>query len=93
MENRPPWQKGLLYLGFAIPPMLMCGRIFTILGSSLMFTTAVIYGMMTLGQKASREDMSAAAASSGNTPTFDKLSSGLVDNIQGQDVEAAKAAK
>ena len=37
--------------------------------------------------------MSAAAASIGNPQLSGKLSDGLVDNIQGQDVEAAKSSK
>jgi len=103
VESRPTWQRGLVYLAVSLPPMIMCAGLSTIVGSGCLFTTAVIYGMMTVGKKASRDEMAAAAASSGNvsgasppsngafaTTKSDNMKSGLVGNIHGQDVEAAK---
>jgi len=88
IEARPPWQKAAVYLAISLPPILMCTGLSTIVGSGLIFTVAVIYGMMTVGKKASREEMT-AAASMGKS---ESMKSGLVGNIHGQDVEAAKQA-
>jgi len=100
VESRPTWQRGLVYLAISLPPMLMCAGLSTILGSGLIFTTAVIYGMMTVGKKASRDEMAAAAAAAptssagangaGAFTKSESMKSGLVGNIHGQDVEAAK---
>jgi len=108
VESRPTWQRGLVYLAISLPPMMLCAGLSTIVGSGLIFTTAVIYGMMTVGKKASRDEMAAAAASSAaqsnaasNNGAFstssssvksDGIKSGLVGNIHGQDVEAARQA-
>lgn len=56
-ENRPYWQKGALYTVIAIFPIILCASTTTILGSALVFGTGVLYGMMALGKKASREEM------------------------------------
>lgn len=88
VESRPPWQRAAVYLAISLPPMLMCAGMGTIIGSGMIFAVAVIYGMMTVGKKASREEMSAAA--SANVSKSESMKSGLVGNIYGQDVEAAK---
>jgi len=91
VDGRPTWQKALVYLVLAIPPISMCFSISTLIGSGFIFLAAVIYGMMVLGPKASRDEM-AAAAGAGTTsyPKSESQNSGLVGNIHGQDVEAAK---
>jgi len=92
LEERPLWQKGALYLIISLPPVIMCFGISTLIGSGLVFGTAVVYGMQVMGKKGSREDMAAAAAgiagAKGSNP--DGMKSGLTGNIYGQDVEAAK---
>ncbi|KAL4218670.1 Calcium channel flower [Mactra antiquata] len=60
-ESRPYWQKGALYTSIAIVPVLLCFSTTTVLGSALIFGTGVLYGMMALGKKASREEMMAKA--------------------------------
>lgn len=90
VEARPPWQRALVYLAFSLVPIMLCTGLSTIIGSGLIFVTSVIYGLMTLGRKASREEMSAAAQV--NSGKQDNMNSGLVGNIHGQDVEAARAS-
>lgn len=91
VESRPTWQRGLVYLAISLPPMFLCAGLSSVLGSGLIFTTAVIYGLMTVGRKASRDEMAAAAAAaSSSVPKSESMKSGLVGNIHGQDVEAAK---
>jgi len=67
VDGRPVWQKALVYLVLAIPPISLCFGLSTLIGSGLIFLTAVIYGMMVLGPKGSKADM-AAAASGGEAP-------------------------
>ncbi|WAR31359.1 FLOWR-like protein [Mya arenaria] len=50
-ENRPYWQKGALYVGSGIVPILLCFSTTTVLGCALVFGTGVLYGMMALGKK------------------------------------------
>jgi len=86
IESRPPWQRAAVYLAISLPPIMMCAGLSTIIGSGLIFAVAVLYGLMTVGKKASREEMAAAA----NVSKSESMKSGLVGNIHGQDVEAAK---
>ncbi|XP_032530032.1 calcium channel flower isoform X2 [Danaus plexippus] len=68
VESRPYWQKGALYIGLALPPFFLCLlSVSTFLGSGLIFATGVVYGMMGVGKKGSRDDMAAMAAG-GSTP-------------------------
>ncbi|XP_053599865.1 calcium channel flower isoform X2 [Plodia interpunctella] len=67
VDSRPYWNKAVLYCGLAVPPFLMCISVSTFLGSGVIFATGVIYGMMALGRKGSRDDMAAMAAG-GTTP-------------------------
>jgi len=95
LEGRPLWQKAALYLILSLPPVIMCFGVSTLIGSGLVFATAVVYGMQFMGKKASREDMvSAASGTTGgvgvDNRSPDRMSSGLVGNIYGQDIEAAK---
>nr|XP_026490469.1 calcium channel flower isoform X2 [Vanessa tameamea] len=68
IETRPYWNKAALYIGLALPPFFMCFfSVSTWLGSGMIFGTGIIYGMMALGKKGSRDDMAAMAAG-GSTP-------------------------
>jgi len=89
VEARPPWQRAAVYLAISLPPIFMCIGISTVIGSGLIFAVAVLYGMMTVGKKASREEM-AAAANVSKSASASSMKSGLVGNIHGQDVESAK---
>ncbi|XP_052790904.1 calcium channel flower-like [Mya arenaria] len=76
-ENRPYWQKGALYVGSGIVPILLCFSTTTVLGCALVFGTGVLYGMMALGKKASREEMLAKA-----TGSDVEMNAGLIEHEQ-----------
>jgi len=65
-EARPPWQKAVLYIVFAIPPWFLCISLPTIIGSLAVGATGFLYGTQMVGKKASSADM--AAAAKGNEP-------------------------
>ncbi|XP_072937285.1 calcium channel flower isoform X2 [Epargyreus clarus] len=68
METRPYWNKAALYIALALPPFFLCFlSLSTWFGSGLIFATGIVYGMMALGKKGSRDDMAAMAAG-GSTP-------------------------
>jgi len=71
VDGRPVWQKALVYLVLAIPPISMCFSLSTLIGSGLIFLASVVYGMQVLGPKGSKADM-AAAASGGEVPPGDE---------------------
>jgi len=62
VEARPYWNRAAAYVILAIPAILLCPGLASIFGSGLIFATGVIYGMMSLGKKGSREDMAAMAS-------------------------------
>jgi len=91
VDGRPTWQKALVYLVLSLPAFFLCTNWTVFIGSGSLFVVAVLWGLMSLGKKASRDEM-AAAAGTGTTsyPKSESQNSGLVGNIHGQDVEAAK---
>ncbi|XP_045103301.1 calcium channel flower-like isoform X2 [Portunus trituberculatus] len=74
VDSRPHWQKSVFYVVLAIPPFTMCFSVSIFLGSGLIFLCGVLYGLMALGKKGSREDMIAAAQNSGRP-------GGMKDNL------------
>lgn len=63
LDNKPLYMKGGFFVLLAIPPVLLCGgNASVIIGSGLIFVSGVLYGLMGLGKKASREEMERAAA-------------------------------
>jgi len=90
VDGRPVWQKALVSLVLSIPAIALCFGMTTIVGSGLIFVSAAIHGFLSLGPKASRDQMAAAAGGASAYPKSDSTHSGLVGNIQGQDVEASK---
>ncbi|KAH1014051.1 calcium channel flower isoform X1 [Dendroctonus ponderosae] len=62
VDSRPFWNRAAGYVVLAIPPIIIEPSVTIILGSGLIFGTGVLYGMMALGKKASREDMAAVAS-------------------------------
>lgn len=62
-DQRPYWNRAALYCVIALPPVILCFGLGTLFGCGLVFVTGMIYGMMALGKKGSREDMAAMAAS------------------------------
>lgn len=51
VDSRPYWNRALVYVIIAIPPIIINIGLATIFGSGLIFTTGIIYGMMALGRK------------------------------------------
>ncbi|XP_022820509.1 calcium channel flower isoform X2 [Spodoptera litura] len=81
METRPYWNKAACYVGLSVPPFFMCFiSMSTWFGSGLIFATGIIYGMMALGKKGSRDDMAAMAAG-GTTPPGAPLSASHDHNV------------
>ncbi|XP_068244760.1 calcium channel flower-like isoform X2 [Palaemon carinicauda] len=64
VETRPHWQKAAFYVIISLPAIIMCPGLSTVFGSGLIFVTGVLYGLMALGRKGSRDDMIAAAQGS-----------------------------
>ncbi|KAF2354798.1 TVP18/Calcium channel flower [Trinorchestia longiramus] len=62
VEDRPVWQKAIVYILLSIPGVIMCPRASTIFGSGFIFLTGTLYGMMALGKKSPKEAMMAAAS-------------------------------
>ncbi|XP_035892711.1 calcium channel flower isoform X3 [Anopheles stephensi] len=61
-DQRPYWNRAVLYCSIAILPVVLCISLGSLFGCGLIFVTGMLYGMMALGKKASLEDMRAAAA-------------------------------
>ncbi|KAH3797106.1 calcium channel flower-like [Dreissena polymorpha] len=77
-ESRPFWQKGALYTVSSLLPIILCFSTTTVLGSALVFGTGVLYGMMALGKKASRQEMLARVRSQDSL----EMNAGLVSHEQ-----------
>ncbi|KAI5704582.1 hypothetical protein M8J76_005585 [Diaphorina citri] len=65
VDKRPVWNKAALYIGLPILALMMCLSLTTIAGSGLIFIAGILYGMVALGKKGSREDMAAVASPTG----------------------------
>ncbi|XP_055383735.1 calcium channel flower isoform X1 [Condylostylus longicornis] len=64
-DERPMWNRAALYCIIAIPPVIFCPGLGSIFGCGLIFATGVVYGMMSIGKKGTREDMAAVASPTG----------------------------
>ncbi|XP_053680323.1 calcium channel flower isoform X2 [Anopheles nili] len=62
IDQRPYWNRAALYCVIAIPPVILCFGLGSLFGCGLIFLTGMLYGMMSLGKKASLSEMRAAAA-------------------------------
>lgn len=60
-ENRPYLHKAIFYGVLSIIPIAMCISLSTIFGAGLILATGVIYGLMSLGKKADRDNMANTA--------------------------------
>uniref|UniRef100_A0A0K8TQQ4 Calcium channel flower n=1 Tax=Tabanus bromius TaxID=304241 RepID=A0A0K8TQQ4_TABBR len=87
-DQRPYWNRAALYVGLSIIPLIIYFGLATIFACGLIFGTGVLYGMMSLGKKATAEEMRNAAvqsgiAGTGSTPNIasnDRAS--IVNNAQ-----------
>ncbi|XP_025208602.1 calcium channel flower isoform X1 [Melanaphis sacchari] len=61
-ENKPYWTRAIVYVGLSLVPMLLCFGPSTLIASALVFCTGLLYGLMSVGKKGSREDMGAIAS-------------------------------
>ncbi|XP_031640267.1 calcium channel flower isoform X3 [Contarinia nasturtii] len=61
VETRPHWNRAAGYCVAAIPPVILEPGLASIFGCGLIFATGILYGMMSLGKKASREEMAVNA--------------------------------
>jgi len=85
MEKRPYWNRAAVYCVIALPAVFLCHELQIILGSGLIFTTGVIYGLMSLGKKASQQEMISNAERETNATGSSQppgMRSTLVDNAQ-----------
>lgn len=86
VEGRPHYYRAAGYCIAAIPPILIEPGLASIFGCGLVFGTGVLYGMMSLGKKATLEEMrrqAAAPTSSDNrNGTIRTTNNTLVMNAQ-----------
>ncbi|KAG4073517.1 hypothetical protein HA402_000741 [Bradysia odoriphaga] len=81
-DQRPLWNRAALYCLIALPPVLLKPGLATLFGCGLVFLTGVAYGMMSLGKKASTEQMRQAATVVDNKNSSVGTRSNLVNNAQ-----------
>ncbi|XP_022919034.2 calcium channel flower isoform X1 [Onthophagus taurus] len=88
IDNRPYWNKAIIYVCISIPPVIFCTGLSSIFGGGLIFLTGVIYGMMALGKKATVEEMRANAQAgdqrgvpNANPPTSNTTSTNMRSNL------------
>lgn len=80
-DRRPYWNKAAVYIVMSIPPFILCFGLATLFGSGLIFATGIIYGMMSLGKKASAEEMRSSAINLEAGPGGGQSSSGMRSNL------------
>ncbi|KAF7995769.1 hypothetical protein HCN44_006876 [Aphidius gifuensis] len=80
IEKRPYWNRAVLYCGLAVLPLFLDFSFGKFLASGLIFGTGVLYGMMSIGKKASIDEMRSAAVDS-TIPTS-SMKGNLVENAQ-----------
>ncbi|KAJ9599794.1 hypothetical protein L9F63_026361 [Diploptera punctata] len=82
IEKRPYWNRAALYCSIALPAIFLCPGVSSIFGSGLIFTTGVIYGLMSLGRKATQEEMinNAERETNASVTQSSGMRSTLVDN-------------
>ncbi|XP_031776991.1 calcium channel flower isoform X1 [Nasonia vitripennis] len=80
VDKRPYWNRAAAYCLMAIPPFLLCIGATSFFGSGLIFATGVVYGMMSIGKKASIDEMRNAAGTDSHVMTATR--SNLVENAQ-----------
>ncbi|XP_048778625.2 calcium channel flower homolog [Ostrea edulis] len=61
-DNRPAWQKSVLYCLLGLIPVVACIEAWTVLGAGLVFVTGALYGLKAVGKKGDRESMMATAS-------------------------------
>ncbi|KAG5682527.1 putative Calcium channel flower [Polypedilum vanderplanki] len=72
IDERPHWNRAAVYCILAIFPVVLCPELGSIFPCALVFGCGVLYGMMALGKKGTREDMAAVASPTSQMPTNDQ---------------------
>lgn len=80
VEKKPYWNRAAAYCLIALPAVFLCPGMSSIFGSGLIFTTGIIYGLMSLGKKAPFGEMRTAAMDV-QAPSS-SMRSTLVENTQ-----------
>lgn len=80
-DQRPLWNRAVLYCLIALPPVLIEPGLASIFACGLVFLTGVSYGMMSLGKKATTEQMRQAAVVDNKNSSVGTRSN-LVNNAQ-----------
>lgn len=81
-DQRPLWNRAVVYCLIALPPVLLNPGLGSIFACGLVFLTGVAYGMMSLGRKATNEQMRQAATVVDNKHSSVGTRSNLVNNAQ-----------
>ncbi|XP_011147831.1 calcium channel flower isoform X1 [Harpegnathos saltator] len=68
VEKKPYWNRAAAYCLIALPAVFLCPGMSSIFGSGLIFTTGIIYGLMSLGKKGSRPDPAGMTSSGVGSP-------------------------
>ncbi|KAK2585253.1 hypothetical protein KPH14_009954 [Odynerus spinipes] len=68
VEKKPYWMRGLAYCLMALPSILLCSGINSIIGSGLIFATGGVYGLMSIGKKGARPDPAGMTSSGVGSP-------------------------
>ncbi|XP_057322043.1 calcium channel flower isoform X1 [Microplitis mediator] len=80
VEKRPYWNRAAGYCIIALPSIFLCPSLSSIFGCGLIFTTGIIYGLMSLGKKAPIDEMRTAAVNP-QIPSS-SMKSNLVENAE-----------
>ncbi|XP_035722836.1 calcium channel flower-like isoform X1 [Vespa mandarinia] len=80
VESKPYWNRAAAYCLLALPPVFLCPKIESILGSGFIFATGIIYGLMSVGRKAPWGEMRSTAMET-QAPSS-SMQSTLVENAQ-----------
>ncbi|XP_073842936.1 calcium channel flower [Musca autumnalis] len=84
-DSRPMWNRAALYCVASVLPVVICFSLGSLFPCALVFATGVIYGMMSLGKKASAAEMRQAAVNSGLATTSQPTTNdraGIINNAQ-----------
>ncbi|XP_061395472.1 calcium channel flower isoform X1 [Musca vetustissima] len=85
-DSRPMWNRAALYCVASVIPVVICFSLGSLFPCALVFATGVIYGMMSLGKKASAAEMRQAAVNSGLATTTQQPTTndraGIINNAQ-----------
>ncbi|KAL1124094.1 hypothetical protein AAG570_001864 [Ranatra chinensis] len=65
VDKKPYYYRAAFYVLIALPAVILCPGLNSIFGSGFIFVTGILYGMMALGRKGSRDDVAVMASPTG----------------------------